>query len=142
MDGGKAHIVEAQQKRDVDGEDADSGKSLGIHKILLTPEKEADSSVKRSRLFRTTCKTQGWKCKVIVDSGSTDNLVSTDMVDKLELKTCKHPSPYRVTWLQKGHQVRVIKQCLVNFKMGDYKDGILCDVIPMDVCHVLLGRPW
>jgi hypothetical protein len=26
--------------------------------------------------------------------------------------------------------------------MGEYKDKILCDVIPMDICHVLLGRPW
>jgi hypothetical protein len=77
-----------------------------------------------------------------VDSGSTDNLVSTEMVEKLELKTNKHPSPYKVTWLQKGHQVCVTKQCLVNFKMGEYRDEILCDVIPMDVCHVLLGRPW
>jgi hypothetical protein len=47
-----------------------------------------------------------------------------------------------VSWLQKGHQVSVTKQCLVEFKMGEYKDKILCDVIPMDVCHVLLGRPW
>jgi hypothetical protein len=126
----------------VEDEDTGSGKSLTVHKVLLKPEKEVDSSAQRCRLFRTTCKTQGWKCKVIVDSGSTDNLVSTEMVEKLELKTRKHPSPYRVTWLQKGHQVRVTKQCLVNFKMGDYKDDILCDVILMDVCHVLLGRPW
>jgi hypothetical protein len=34
------------------------------------------------------------------------------------------------------------KQCLVEFKIGGYRDEILCDVIPMDVCHVLLGRPW
>jgi hypothetical protein len=26
--------------------------------------------------------------------------------------------------------------------MGEYRDKVLCDVIPMDVCHVLLGRPW
>ena len=26
--------------------------------------------------------------------------------------------------------------------MGDYKDEIYCDVLPMDVVHVLLGRPW
>jgi hypothetical protein len=26
--------------------------------------------------------------------------------------------------------------------MGEYRNEILCDVIPMDVCHVLLGRPW
>jgi hypothetical protein len=141
MDRGNAHVAEAQ-RRDVEDEDAGSGKSLTVHKVLLKPEKEVEDTAQRCRLFRTTCKTKGWKCKVIVDSGSTDNLVSTEMVEKLELKTNKHPSPYKVTWLQKGHQVCVTKQCLVNFKMGEYRDEILCDVIPMDVCHVLLGRPW
>jgi hypothetical protein len=119
-----------------------SGRSLTVHKVLLTPEKEVEDTAQRTRLFRTTCKTKGWKCKVIVDSGSTDNLVSTEMVEKLELDMTDHPSPYKVSWLQKGHQVSVTKQCLVDFKMGEYKDKVLCDVIPMDVCHVLLGRPW
>ena len=36
----------------------------------------------------------------------------------------------------------VTKQCLVEFKIGGYRDEILCDVIPMDVCHILLRRPW
>jgi hypothetical protein len=36
----------------------------------------------------------------------------------------------------------VSQQCKVEFKIGGYKDDILCDVIPMDVCHILLGRPW
>jgi hypothetical protein len=79
---------------------------------------------------------------VIVDSGSTDNLVSIEMVEKLELDTVTHPSPYKVSWLQKGHQVTVTKQCLVEFKIGGYRDEILCDVIPMDDYHLLLGRPW
>jgi hypothetical protein len=113
-----------------------------VHKALLTLEKEVEDTTQRTRLFRTTCKTKDIKCKVIVDSGSTDNLVSTEMVEKLELETTNHPSPYKVSWLQKGHQVSVTKQCLVEFKMGEYKDKILCDVIPMDACHLLLGRPW
>jgi hypothetical protein len=142
MDGGKAHIAEAQQRHDVESEDADSGRSLGMHKILLAPEKEVENSVQRSRLFRTACTAKDRKCKVIIDSGSTDNLVSTEMVEKLELTTTKHPSPYKVSWLQKGHRVSVTKQCLVKFKIGNYHDEILCDVIPMDVCHILLGRPW
>jgi hypothetical protein len=79
---------------------------------------------------------------VIIDSGSTDNLVSTYMVDKLEKETIAHPNPYKVSWLQKGHQVMVTKQCLIGFKIGGYRDEILCDVIPMNVCHVFLGRPW
>jgi hypothetical protein len=34
----------------------------------------------------------------------------------------------------------VTKKCQVEFKIGGYRDEILCDLIPMDVCHVLLGR--
>ena len=26
--------------------------------------------------------------------------------------------------------------------MGNYVDNVLCDVVPMEACHVLLGRPW
>jgi hypothetical protein len=114
-----------------------------MQKVLLTPEKEVqESSTQRTRLFRTTCKTKDNKCKVIVDSESTDNLISTEMVEKLELVTTDHPSPYKVSWIQKGHQVSVTKQCLIEFKIGGYNYKILCDVIPMDVCHLLLGRPW
>jgi hypothetical protein len=36
----------------------------------------------------------------------------------------------------------VIQQCQVEFKIEGYRNEILCDVIPMDVCHILLGRPW
>jgi hypothetical protein len=79
---------------------------------------------------------------VIVESGSTNNLVSIEMVEKLELETIAYPRPYKVSWLQKGHQVTFTKQCLIEFKIGGYKDEILCDIIPMDVCHLLLVRPW
>jgi hypothetical protein len=113
-----------------------------MRKALLTPENEVESSVQRKRLFRTACKTKERVCRVIVDSCSTYNLVSTEMVEKLELETIEHLSPYRVSWLQKGHPVTVTKQCLVEFKIGGYNDKILCDVIPMDVCHLLLGRLW
>jgi flagellar motility protein MotE (MotC chaperone) len=140
-DRGEAHIAEAQ-RRNAEAEDAEDGRSLMMRKVLLTPEKEVEDTTQRNRLFRTACKTKDRVCKVIVDSGSTDNLVSTEMVEKLELETTDHPSPYKVSWLQKGHQVNVTKQCLVDIKIGGYNDKILCDVIPMDVCHLLLGRPW
>ena len=70
-----------------------------MRKVLLTPEKEVHDTAQRNRLFRTTCKTKDRKFKVIVDSGSTDNLVSTEMVEKLELETTDHLSPYKVSWL-------------------------------------------
>jgi hypothetical protein len=36
----------------------------------------------------------------------------------------------------------VTKKCLIEFRTRGYRDEIMCGVIPMDVCHVLLGRPW
>ena len=74
-----------------------------LRKVILKPESEIEKSVQRNSLFRTTCKTKDRVCKVIIDSGSTDNLVSTKMVEKLELKTTAHPNPYKVSWLQKRY---------------------------------------
>ncbi|XP_024020183.1 uncharacterized protein LOC112092147 [Morus notabilis] len=65
------------------------------------------------------------------------------MVTKLGLKIEKHPKPYNIRWLQDGGCMKVTKRCLVSFSIGkNYKDQIWCDVMKMDACHLLLGRPW
>jgi hypothetical protein len=56
-----------------------------------------ESSVQRTRLFRTACKTKDRVCNIIVDSGSIDNLISTEMVENIEMEMIDHPSPYRVS---------------------------------------------
>jgi hypothetical protein len=48
-----------------------------MRKILLNPEKEIENPVQRNSFFINVCNTKDRVCKVIVDSGSTDNLVST-----------------------------------------------------------------
>ena len=30
----------------------------------------------------------------------------------------------------------------MEFHIDKYKDKITCDIMPMDMCHILLGRPW
>ena len=30
----------------------------------------------------------------------------------------------------------------MRFKTGHYFDEVLCDIMPMDCCHIFLGRPW
>eukprot|EP00253_Pinus_taeda_P016052 PITA_16052 len=116
--------------------------ALVLHKVLLKPVKEVTEQTQRKALFRTICKSRGKCCKLILDSGSTDNLVSTEMVEKLELKRLKHLNPYRGSWLPKGHQLLVDEQSEVEFQIRRYKDKVVCDIMPMDVCHTLLGRPW
>ncbi|KAH9292214.1 hypothetical protein KI387_042602, partial [Taxus chinensis] len=120
----------------------EDGESLLMKRVLLKPNKEAMEPPQRKSLFRTRCKSKGKCCKVVIDSGSTDNLVSVEMVEKLGLKREPHPTPYKVSWLQKGHQLLVNEQCKVEFQIGAYKDQVMCDIMPMDVCHILLGRPW
>ena len=73
--------------------------------------KVIDESVQRRSLLKTICKVEGTCFKLISDSGSSDNLVSTEMVEKLNLRKTVHPKPYRVAWMQKGHQVLVKEQC-------------------------------
>jgi hypothetical protein len=70
-----------------------------LRKVILKPELEIEKSLQRNNLFRIACKTKEKVCKVIIDSGSTDNLVSTYMVEKLELETTAHTKPYKVSWL-------------------------------------------
>jgi hypothetical protein len=47
-----------------------------------------------------------------------------------------------VQWLSDNGNVRIEHTISVTFKIGAYEDTVECDVVPMMVCHVLLGRPW
>ena len=40
------------------------------------------------------------------------------------------------------HKILVSEQCLIRLKIGPFTDEFLCDIMPMDCCHILLGRPW
>ena len=79
---------------------------------------------------------------MIIDGGSCTNVASTTMVEKLGLPLIKHPRPYKLQWLNDSGEVRVNRQVLVSIRIGKYEDEVLCDVVPMQVGHLLLGRPW
>ncbi|XP_059064780.1 uncharacterized protein LOC131856855 [Cryptomeria japonica] len=108
-----------------------------ILKVPITKEPP-----QRKAIFRTTCKSGGKVCKVLIDSGSTENFVSMEMVEKLKLKRIPHLYPYKVSWLTQGQQALVEEQAWVEFQIGTYKDKLLFDIAKMDVCHLLFGRPW
>jgi len=60
------------------------------------------------------------------------------MVDKLGLKLVRHPHPYHVQWLNDSGDIKIA----YPFKIWEYIDTVECDVAPMSVCHLLLGRSW
>ena len=76
---------------------------------------------------------------MIVDKGSYSNMVAEEIVTKFNLKA----KQYKIQLFLKGSGLKVSKKCLVSFSISkSYKDEVWCDVIPMDACHLLLGRPW
>ncbi|XP_057842117.2 uncharacterized protein LOC131051562 [Cryptomeria japonica] len=96
----------------------------------------------RKTLFRTKCKSHSKVFRLVVDFGSTENLVSKEMVDKLKFVKLPHPNPSHLSWPSKGEQTLINEQASVDFSIGEYTDRILCDVVDMNVCHLLLGCPW
>jgi hypothetical protein len=115
--------------------------ALVVTQILSVQMKQAENG-QRLKLFQTRAKVEDKVCNVIIDGGSCHNLASKEMVDKLGLKVLKHPHPYHVQWLNNSGSIKIAQRVRVPFKIGEYVDTIECDVAPMTVCHLLLGRPW
>ena len=121
-------------------ENCDEDACVGVVRCVLSTIVDNDHS-KRTRIFHTVIQSGDKKCKLVIDGGSSMNVVSKDAVKLLNLKVEPHPNPFRVAWVN-DHTLPVTQRCLVSIQMGDYKNEIYCEVLPMDVAHVLLGRPW
>ena len=72
---------------------------------MYTPRKDMD--YQRHNIFKTRCTVNQRVCDLIIDSGSSENIVSKTMVDKLQLKTQKHLSPYSIGWIKNIGETKV-----------------------------------
>jgi len=115
---------------------------IGVVRRIMTINLGSVDEGQRENLFHTRCGIKGKTYSMIIDGGSCANVVSSYLVDKLGIACMKRPTPYRLQWLNDCGEVKVNKQCMISFNVGRYEDEILCDVVPMQACHVLLGRPW
>ena len=61
---------------------------------------------------------------------------------KLQLTTRPHLKPNKLQWLTNKGELKVNSQVLISFTLERYKDGVLCDVVPMHAGDIILGRPW
>ena len=125
----------------VDPIDADRYESLVVQRVLSTQVAQAEKN-QRHTLFHTKGVVHERSIRIIIDSGSCNNLASTALVEKLSLPTRTHPHPYHIQWLNDGGKIKVTRSVRVPFSLGSYSDYADCDVIPMEACSLLLGRPW
>ncbi|RDX92936.1 hypothetical protein CR513_24871, partial [Mucuna pruriens] len=76
-----------------------------------------DDDSQRENIFHSRCHILGKLCSIIIDGGSCVNIASLRLVEKLNLYTLVS----------------------VAFTLGKYSDEVLCDVVPMEATHILLG---
>lgn len=87
------------------------------------------------------CKVFENTCSLIVDNESCCNCCSPRLVEKLALTILPHSQPYQLQWINGDEGMVVNQQVIVKLSIGNYKDSMPCDIVPMDACHILLGRP-
>jgi len=76
----------------------------------------------RKEIYYTKCLTEGYPCLVALDYGSENNVVSQRLVEKLQLQTTFH-----------------LDQAWIKFNTWQCVKEVLCDIAPMESCHLLLG---
>lgn len=109
-------------------------------KMLAAHVKDENEVAQHENIFYMHCHIKDKVCRFIIDGESYTNVASLLMVEKLGLPTMKHPKPYHLQWLNDG-EVRVFKQVKVPFRIGHYEDEVVCDIVPMQASHVILGSP-
>ncbi|GKC06910.1 transposon ty3-I gag-pol polyprotein, partial [Tanacetum coccineum] len=103
---------------------------------------EVSDSSQRNKIFQTKCLVKENICSIIIDGGTCENLVSKAFVKAFKLPE-PHPNPYQIGWIKKGSALKVIETCKVLLAIGKhYNELVTCDVVDIEACHVLLGRPW
>ena len=101
-----------------------------------------DDNRQRHNLFNMFLVVNDCRVHTIIDGGSCNNLVNVEVVKKLGLTIREHPHPYHIQWFNNNGKVKVTKTARIHFSIGSYHDFADFDVVPMDACSLLLGRPW
>ena len=120
---------------------ADEGDILLLRKNLSNLNE--DENKQRENMFHSRYTIQEKFCSLIIDEESCAIIVSLGMVEKLNLHATSHPHPYHVHWVNQDKGLPVKSRSFISFTIGKhYQHQTWFDVILMDACHAMLGRPW
>jgi hypothetical protein len=59
------------------------------------------------------------------------------------LETTPHPKPYPLGWICDNAKLHVTRRCKLRFSITtNFIDEVELDVIPLDICGIVLGSPY
>ena len=93
-------------------EDCDDEACVGVVRCVLSTTVDNDHW-KRTSIFHTVIKSGDKKCKLVIDGGSSMNVVYKDAIKLLNLKVEPHPNPFRGVWMN-DHTLPLVQMCLVS----------------------------
>jgi hypothetical protein len=93
-------------------------------------------------IFHSQVWVKGDLLHFIVNSSSQKNLISAKVIKWLDLPTTPYPRPYTISWVLQGRDLHVSQQCHMPYGINPFKDEVLCDISPLEVCDVILGQPY
>jgi hypothetical protein len=112
-----------------------------IMQHVLSTQINPSEKLQHHNLFQIFFVIKNHRARMIIDGGSCNDLVSSDLAKKLGLTTQPHPHPYHIQWLNDLGKAKITQTCRVPFSIGVYSDFVDCDVVPMQTCSILLGHP-
>jgi hypothetical protein len=123
--------------------------AMGIRGISFVASTSSSRSIdvndecKTNELFHIRVITHNVKVDTLVDSGSQANIISEEVVNNLGLETNPHPKPYPLGWICGDNNLQVTKQCKIKFAItSNYVDELEIDIVPLDICGIVLGSPY
>jgi hypothetical protein len=109
---------------------------------VLSAQVDTSEKLQRHNLFQIFFIVKDCRIRTIIDGESCNNLVSANFVAKIGLTTHLHTHPNYIQWLNNSGKAKVTHTTRIHFYIGTYHDYADCDVVPMQACFLLLGRPW
>jgi hypothetical protein len=83
------------------------------------------------------------KIETLFDTRSQENLISKYTIKKLKLETTPHLKPYALGWICDNAKLHVTRRCKLRFDItANFLDEVELDVIPLDICSIVLGVPY
>ena len=106
-------------------------------------EEEAFRVLPNSGLFHFTADIEGRPAAVIIDDYSLTNLVSIEVVDKLQLRTCPKSFPYTLAAYY-DEAFSITHMVSIPLTIYGHTVSIFCDIMPrkLNCCQLLLGKHW
>jgi len=109
---GEKELLMAKALEEV-AEGPDEGEMLVIRRALSSFGFQ-NNLEQWENIFLARCAVSGKVCSLTINGGSSANVASKSMVEKLSLVVSPRPSPYTIQWLNKGKGLQISSRCFLT----------------------------